>query len=143
MAVQIPLKILLGQDLWQDEIVAALVGLGHTVTPLPQGHDVAISYDAWRIPPGTPKDEVLTHIGTIIKQVRLTKHVQDTSEGSTPKRAPKKSRKAAGGKRGTPKGEPQPEVSVETEGQSDPGSKRERPPRRRKVADGETTDQAK
>lgn len=90
------LKILLGPELWQDDIVAGLVALGHTVTALPKEFDVAISYDAWRVPPSTSQAEVMKYIGTVLKQVRLTKHVANptTEEGTVKVHKPTRKRSA-------------------------------------------------
>lgn len=94
-----PLKLLLGKELWLPDLVTTLVGLGHEVSVMDTTPDAIISYEAWRIPPGTSQSEILTHVGMILKQVRATKHVPDTTEDTAQVGAGKKSRKPVKRKR--------------------------------------------
>lgn len=104
MAQHPPMKILLGSELWLPDLVATLVGMGHEVSVVDSTPDIIIGFDAWRIPPGTSQDEVLQHVGMILKQVRATKHVQNTSEEPTQVGVTKKSRKPVKRKRASKKG---------------------------------------
>lgn len=80
-----PLTILLGEELYcRDEVVAALVGAGHTVKCLRTEDDSLImSTKAWRIPGDgkkIPDDEMLKYISTAIAQIRAVVYTKDTKE---------------------------------------------------------------
>lgn len=96
------LKLYLDSSLWTQELADELTNKGHEVfrTVVPDEVDAIVGYNAWRIPPMTPVEDVRKHLDTIIKQIRATKHdVHSTSTSVTPKRAAAKPRKAATRKR--------------------------------------------
>lgn len=95
-----PLQIMLGQELWNSEIVALLVGMGHSVVPLKEddGH-LIISRRAWRVPKSITQADLLKEVGTIIKQARLLEHEDTTKDAEAGRSAkehkPAKPRKPA------------------------------------------------
>ena len=98
---QIPQQIYLGQELWSDELVTRLVGLGHSVTPFNTAPGtLIISRHAWRIPKSVTINEVIEQVGMILKQARLLEH-EGTSEESASGGADKKPKQAAKRKRST------------------------------------------
>lgn len=96
---QAGMKILLGQDLWQDDLVATLVSLGHTVTPVSLEFDVMFSHKAWRIPPGSTPEELMKYIDMVLKQVRLTNRVENPPQEKGVATTPKSVRKRAAKKK--------------------------------------------
>lgn len=80
-----PLKILLGQEFLQVELLEKLTAAGHVVDTIPAEYDVVLGHQAWRVPPGSTPAEVSKYITMVLKQVRATKHAQNPApEKSTP-----------------------------------------------------------
>jgi hypothetical protein len=96
-----PFHVHLGTELWEESLVAGLTRLGHTVSVLETAPDnVYISRYAWRIPKGINQSGLVTHIETVMKQVRLLANAdqtEDKPEGADPQPggAPKRKRAAA------------------------------------------------
>lgn len=72
-----PLKILLGQEFLQVELLEKLTAAGHTVDTIPAEYDVVLGHQAWRVPPGSTSTEVSKYITMVLKQARATKHAQN------------------------------------------------------------------
>ena len=95
MAQRVEMSLMLGPELWDTPLHRCLQEKGHSLSKLPDGVDAYISFNAWRIPPGTALDEVEKHLTSILKQVKATAHVQAKAEAAAQERASKKPRKPA------------------------------------------------
>ena len=66
MGTKRSITILMEPEVWNEEVVCALVGMGHTVKVIQShGYDLIIGPRAWRLPKGK---ESLKDIGVCIKQ---------------------------------------------------------------------------
>jgi hypothetical protein len=111
------MTIILGPELWDNDLVALLAGLGHTVKVFNEESTVIISRRAWKVPAGIPKEELTKHIDMILKQVRALENEGNPPKDPTPLGAGKKSKSASGGKRKSKKAASEPVVAT-----GEPGS---------------------
>lgn len=120
--------VVLGKEFWDEDLVAALVGLGLTVKSMAEEEGtIIISRQAWRVPKDIQKKDLLDHIGTIIKQARALDAVP-AAEDTTSVGAGSKPKKSAKGKRKPKDAAPPPDEPTEHE----PGVRVEEPKRRKK-----------
>lgn len=94
-----PMTIILGPELWDNDLVALLAGLGHTVKVFNEESTVIISRRAWRVPAGIPKEDLIKHVDMILKQVRALANDENPPEDATSVGASKKPKSSTGRKR--------------------------------------------
>jgi hypothetical protein len=65
-------NVFLDKELWQDDLAAGLVRMGHTVHELStMPGDIYISQRAWRVPSDVGSAKLVAHIESVLKQVRV------------------------------------------------------------------------